>query len=282
LYCSPNTEGTFTLEQVRSVLDEINKIESIDSVCFEGGESFLFYPLLLESVKFASGQGLDTAIETNTYWATSVEDAILWLKPLKEAGLSLLEISDDAFHHGDEINNSAKRARVAAEEVGLRVNLICIDKPRVSNPGKQDKGKPIYLGGPKLRGRAVDKLTMGLPTQSWDKLTECPFEDLRDPGRVHVDVFGNVHLCQGLSMGNMWETPLSELVKNYNPATHPICGPLLAGGPAQLARANKVVHKNEYVDACHFCTDICISLIDKYPNLITPGQVYGLDGNVKN
>ena len=280
LYCSPRATGTFTIEQVKSVLREAKKIETVDTICFEGGESFLFYPLLLESVRSASRKGFKTAIETNTYWATTVEDAKLWLKPLQDAGLSFLEVSDDAFHHGEDISNSAKRAKAAAEELGMKVNSICIEKPKVSDSDKQTKGKPIYLGGPKLRGRAVEKLTEGLPTQSWKNFKECPFEDLRDPGRVHVDAYGNVHLCQGISMGNMWDTPLSELVRNYDPDAHPISHPLLDGGPSQLVRAYNLYHKDEYVDACHLCSDMCLSLIDTYPEFLTPKQVYGLDNDV--
>ena len=280
LYCSPRATGTFTLDQVENVLEEARKIKTVNTICFEGGESFLFYPLLLESLRSASRTGFTTAIETNTYWATTVEDARLWLKPLQEAGLSFLEVSDDAFHHGEEISNSAKRARSAAEELGLKVNSICIEKPKVSDSDKQTKGKPIYLGGPKLRGRAVEKLTEGLPTQPWMNFKECPFEDLRDPGRVHVDAYGNVHLCQGISMGNMWDTPLSELVKNYDLDTHPISQPLLDGGPSQLVRAYNLYHKDEYVDACHLCSKMCLSLVDTYPDILTPRQVYGLDNDV--
>jgi hypothetical protein len=249
----------------------------VKTICFEGGESFLFYPLLLESVRSASREGFTTAIETNTYWATTVDDAKLWLKPLQDAGLSFLEVSDDAFHHGEEISNSAKRAKAAAEELGMKVNSICIEKPKVSDSDKKTKGKPIYLGGPKLRGRAVEKLIVGLPTQSWQNFKECPFEDLRDPGRVHVDAYGTVHLCQGISMGNMWDTPLSELVKNYDPDLHPISRPLLDGGPSQLVRAYNLYHKDEYVDACHLCSDMCLSLVDNYPDILTPRQVYGLE-----
>lgn len=43
-------------------------------------------------------------------------------------------------------------------------------------------------------------------------------------------------ICQGISIGNMWMTPLSEIVSSYRPDSHPICGPLIRGGPAQLAK----------------------------------------------
>lgn len=277
LYCSPRAQGTFTFEQVQSVFKDLKSISSVERICFEGGESFLFYPLLLESVRMACDYGYDVAIETNTYWATTEEDAILWLKPLQEAGLSVLEVSDDAFHHGEEIYTTAKRARAAAEKLGLKVNTLCIEKPFIVINKKEAKGSPIYQGGPKLRGRAVDKLTAGLPTTSWENFEECPFEDLRDPSRVHIDAYGNVHICQGISIGNFMETPLSEIFENYDPDAHPVCGPLLKGGPAELATAHQAQYKEEYADACHLCTDVCVKLINRYPDIITPRQVYGLE-----
>lgn len=277
LYCSPRAAGTFTLKQVQSVFNDLRNIPSIQSICFEGGESFLFYPLLLASVQLASDQGYTVAIETNTYWGTTEEDAMLWLKPLQKAGLSVLEVSDDAFHHGEETYTTAKRAKAAAEKLGLKVYTLCIDKPSIGINKKEEKGTPIYLGGPKLRGRAVDTLTAGLPTASWKEFQECPFEDLRNPSRVHIDAYGNVHICQGISIGNFLQTPLSELIKNYAPDTHPVCGPLLKGGPAALAKAHNVHHKEKYVDACHLCTDVCRALMDRYPDIITPKQVYGVE-----
>jgi hypothetical protein len=277
LYCSPQSEGTFTLNQVRTVFKDLKNIPSVNSICFEGGESFLFYPILLEGVKLAGKAGFKTAIETNTYWATSVEDARFWLQPLKESGLCTLEVSDDAFHFGEETENSARRAIAAARDIELEVNTLSIGKPEVRSNPAHEKGKPIYVGGPKMRGRAVDTLAGGLPTQSWKNFKECPFEDLRNPDRVHIDPYGNVHLCQGLSMGNIWETPLSELFHDYDVESHPICGPLVRGGPARLAREYAVDHEEEYVDACHFCTHLCKSLIDTFPDIITPKQIYGLE-----
>jgi hypothetical protein len=260
-----------------TVIQDLKNIPTIHSICFEGGESFLFYPLLLESVQLASRAGYKTAIETNSYWATTEEDAKLWLQPLRESGLSMLEVSDDAFHFGEETMNPAKRAMTAARDIGLEVNVLRIENPEVMENQERKKGKPIYLGGPKLRGRAVETLAGELPTTSWKNFKECPFEDLRNPERVHIDAYGNVHLCQGLSMGNIWDTPLSELLHDYDPEGHPICGPLVRGGPARLAQEYAVDNEKEYVDACHFCTHLCKSLIDKFPDIITPRQVYGLD-----
>jgi MoaA/NifB/PqqE/SkfB family radical SAM enzyme len=277
LYCHPFAKGAFSIQQIKGALEEFKKIETITSVGFEGGEAFLFYPILCESVRIASQKGFNTSIQTNCYWATTKDDAILWLKPLKSAGLASLDVSDDTFHHGDEENNNAGYAISAAGELGIEVRSICIKPPEVENNNDHTKGDPIYIGGPKLRGRAIEKLTKGLPTTSCSEFTQCPYEDFKNPGRVHVDPFGNVHLCQGISMGNMWKTPFSSLLKNYDPKNHPIAGPILKGGPLQMAKTYNIPHKEEYVDACHMCSKLCLELIEQFPEYLTPRQVYGLE-----
>jgi hypothetical protein len=77
-------------------------------------------------------------------------------------------------------------------------------------------------------------------------------------------------------MGNMWKISLANLVKNYNAYSHPICGPLLEGGPVLLAKRYYVKHKRKYVDACHFCYCIRSALVNKFPKYLAPRQVYNL------
>lgn len=278
LYSGPEAQGTFTINQLRKVFDEIPKIGTIEKVYFEGGESFLYYPLMLEGIRIARDMDLKTGIVTNSYWATSVEDAELWLKPLCELGVSDISMSDDLFHFSEEEESPAKLALAAAKKLGMPAGTICIEGPTVVT-GKdqdQDKGAAIIGGSVVFRGRAVEKLIEGLPRRPCEEFTQCPYEDLEDPKRVHVDSYGNVHLCQGLSLGNMWETPLSKLVKNYDVFSHPIAGPLFKGGPAHLAEATEVEHEDGYIDECHFCYLLRRSLLERYPQDLAPRQVYGL------
>jgi len=275
VYSGPDAKGTFTLSQIRKVLDEATKIGTIEWIYFEGGEPFLFYPLMLEGIKIARSMGFKTGVVTNAYYATSEEDAELWLSPLCELGISDLSISDDSFHHEEEKSRPAKRALTAARRLGMPVGSICIEKPTVEIDKEQEKGAPVIGGGAMFRGRAVEKLVERLPQRRWEELTECPYEDLKEPGRVHLDPYGNVHLCQGLSIGNMWKTPLSILVRNYNADSHPVCGPLVSGGAALLAKEYNVEHEDKYVDACHFCYLVRLALIDRFPQYLAPRQVYG-------
>lgn len=259
-------------------LEEASKIGTVKWIYFEGGEPFLFYPLMIEGVKIARSMGFKVGVVTNGYFGISEEDAKIWLKPLLEAGISDLSISDDSFHNDEEVN-PAKLVLNAAERLGLPVNTICIEKPvtRAIINKSQKKGQPIAGGSVMFRGRAVEKLVKDLPQRDWKEFTECPYEDLEKPERVHLDPFGHVHLCQGLSMGNMWKTPFSIIVKKYNADLHPICGPLVRGGPALLAVEYNIKHEDTYVDACHFCYILRRSMIEDFPQFLAPRQVYGIE-----
>ena len=277
LYCSPESQGTFTINQVSDVLDEAEKIGTVEWIFFEGGEPFLFFPLLEESIKRARAKDFKIGLVTNAYSAYSEEDAELWLRPLVKSGLSSLSISNDTFHYGEEQENQASIAYSVAKKLGIESSSICIEPPKILHPSsdEESKGEPVIGGGVKFRGRAVEKLTKGLPLRPFNELKECPYEDLESPSRVHVDSFGNVHICQGISIGNMWEIPLSEIISNYKPDKHPICSPLLRGGPAELARELGVVLESGYIDECHLCYLTRKAMIDQYPDYLTPRQVYG-------
>jgi len=91
-----------------------------------------------------------------------------------------------------------------------------------------------------------------------------------------VDPHGNVHLCQGLLMGNLWETPLAELLAGHDARRHPICGPLVRGGPAELARELGTDPGDGWVDACHLCYVARRDARSRFPEWLGPAGVYGI------
>lgn len=277
VYSSPSQEGVMTLQQIREIYSQAKVLDTIEWIFIEGGEPFLYYPIMLEAVKTAKDMGFKVGIVTNSYWGTTVEDAKVWLKPFAEIGVDDFSVSDDSFHYEEKKVNLAKIGIEAAKSVGLPAGTISIDKPSVCTPDPEKiKGEPIYKGGPKLVGRAVEKLIEGLPTKPWSEFCECPLENLKNPERVHIDPFGFVHICQGLTMGNIYKTPFDKLVQSYNGETHPICSPLIRGGPAELVREFNLPLKDSYVDACHLCYLARKLLIEKFPEFLAPPIMYGL------
>jgi hypothetical protein len=92
---------------------------------------------------------------------------------------------------------------------------------------------------------------------------------------LHLDPLGNVHICQGVSIGNVFKSTLKAICEVYDPETHPVIGPLLAGGPAELVRRYDLPHDLANADACHLCYEARHSLRDRFPDVLTPDQMYG-------
>jgi hypothetical protein len=93
---------------------------------------------------------------------------------------------------------------------------------------------------------------------------------------VHLDPLGNLHLCQGISIGNLFEKPLTEICTEYNPDAHPVCGPLMNGGPVALVTEYGLPHASDYADACHLCYEARTALRARMPEILGPDQVYGV------
>lgn len=274
---SPWQNGVFTLAQLEDVYQQALELGTIQEIYFEGGEAFLYYSILVEAVGRAKALGFWVGIVSNNYWATNLEDALAWLTPLAEAGLDRIDLSSDLFHGEAMETPESRYGLAAASQLGLASGTIAIDPPTgYRDPSQFEPGVPVTSGGVMYRGRAAEALVEGLPRQPWQSFTTCPYEALADPGRIHLDPFGNLHLCQGLTMGNLFEQPLKQIVRDYQPDEHPIVGPLLEGGPAQLPRRYDLDHEPGYVDACHLCYTARQALRGRFPEILGPDQMYGV------
>jgi hypothetical protein len=269
-----------TLAQIRDIYRQAQELGTINSICLEGGEPFLYYPIMVRAMQEAAELGFEVSIVSNDYWATTVEDAVEWLRPLAGVVQSLT-ISTDLFHYDGVMSTHARNALAAAEQLGIATGAIICDVPEGA-PGypTQAAGEPVESGSIMFKGRAAVKLIEGVARRPWREFDECPHEKLDDPGRVHVDYLGNLHICQGVTMGSLFERPLKEIVATYDPLTAPVVGPLLAGGPAALVEQYDLPHEETYVDACHLCYTAREMLRGRFPQWLGPGQMYGegLDG----
>ncbi len=275
VWSSPEAEGVLTWREIKTALDQAKETGTVKTIFFEGGEPFMYYPLLLEGVRYARKLGFKVGIVTNSYFATSEEDAEIWLKPFADLGISL-SVSEDVFHCGDEYDQTSPGyAHQAAAKLNINAGTICIEPPK-KIASEHEKGEPIIGGGVRFRGRAIEKLLDDkLPTKSWDTFDECPDEDFKDISRLHLDPYGNLYPCQGVVVGNLKKNTLIEVTENYDPANHPIITPLIKGGPAELVRQHYLNLKGRYLDACHLCYMARKELRQRYPEHLGPAQVYG-------
>jgi MoaA/NifB/PqqE/SkfB family radical SAM enzyme len=269
---SPWQTGTLTLEQIEQILHQA-KEAGISSIYFEGGEPFLYYPILVQAVRRATDMGFSVGIVTNAYWANSVSDAEEWLRPFV-GRLTDLSVSSDLFHCTEAVGECPQNALVAAKYLNIPTGMLSVAQPGAEAP--QSHGQIENESAVMYRGRAAVNLSASAEARPWESLDSCPHEDLRGPGRIHLDPLGNLHICQGITIGNLFERPLKQICEEYDADAHPICGPLLDGGPAALVTEYNVPHAASYADACHLCYEARRTLRPRFPQCLGPDQMYGV------
>jgi hypothetical protein len=263
-----------TIADIREILNQAKEAGTVDWIYFEGGEPFLYYQTMLAGIDRALELGFKVGIVTNSYWATSDEDARLWLTPL--AGkIQDLTISSDLFHFSEKVSRQSQCVTRIAEQLNIPLGIICIEQPEIdaiSSVGQI----PLAASSIMFRGRAAEKLAPKVPHYSAEKFNNCPHENLADPGRVHIDPFGDLHICQGISLGNLFTSDLKTICDGFVPYNHPIIGALLEGGPYKLATKFDAPTSGMYADACHLCYETRIFLRSLYPDILKPDQMYGI------
>lgn len=270
----PDQKGTMSLATVEHILREAGQLGTVEWIYFEGGEPFLHYRLLCDAASLAQRRGFKVGMVSNGYWATSDQAATEWLRPFVGI-VEDLAISDDAFHGGEGDARPPRLAQRAAARLGIPVDFISVAEPDFVDVQSIAGQLPAGDSAVMFRGRAAAKLAARVPALPWQQFTCCPWEDLRQPERIHVDAFGNLHVCQGISIGNLLQRPLADIMRDYQPEAHPIVGPLLAGGPARIMEQYDLSRQAGCADACHLCYFARSELRQRFPEILTPGQMYG-------
>jgi hypothetical protein len=287
---SPDADQTMTLAQLTSVIEQAAEC-GVTGVYFEGGEPTLAYPVVLAAAKRARECGLKSGVVSNCFWATTREDARVWLEPFVKLGISDLSLSSYAYFVEDADEERLRNAVLAAQDLGLPAGVLEVGAPAgLDVPG-------LCLGDPAdvmYKGRAAVALAPGRETRPPETLVTCPHEDFLDPGRAHVGPDGELQLCQGISAGNVFvgddgpaapaelSAPrpggLRAVLDAYDPATRTVIKEILAGGPWALAQAagHTPLH-SRYADECHLCYEVRAALraSGRHPEVLTPGQCYG-------
>jgi hypothetical protein len=271
---SPWQTGTMTIDTIRTILNQAKETTSMEWIYFEGGEPFLYYQTMLAGINAAFDRGFKIGIVTNSYWASSEEDALLWLTPLV-GKVQDLTISSDLFHFSEKVSQQSKYVTRAAEILNIPLGIICIEQPEIQ--GVSSIGQiPPEAASIMYRGRAAEKLASKTTSYPAALFSKCPHENLVDPGRVHIDSLGNMHICQGISLGNIFTSSINEICDAFEPYAHPIIRVLLEGGPYNLLKQYDIPDTSNYADACQLCYEARKLLRSQFPEILGPDQMYGV------
>ena len=271
---SPDAEGAMTLAQLTSVIDQAAAC-GVGTVYFEGGEPTLAYPVVLAAAKHARERGLEWGMVSNCFWATSPEDARLWLEPFVELGISDLSLSSYAYFVEDADEECLRNAVLAAQDLGLPMGILEVGAAASLDVPGLCLGEDV--GEIMCKGRAAVELGPGRAARPPETLVSCPFEDFADPGRAHVGCDGALQTCQGISAGDVFARGgLAAVLESYDPARRPIFREIIAGGPWELARAyGHTPARDLYADECHLCYEVRGALRARFPEVLAPAQCYG-------
>jgi len=262
-------------------------------VWFFGGEPFLYFDLLASGIEEARRLGLESTTTSNAFWATSEKVALKRLHPLKERGLHDISFSADPFHCEYVPLEHVRNAIAAA------ISLDIFDKSGgVGTRYFIEKHGNDVLGGSReiqvrllphavdageitFVGTAAEVLSERPPKQSWEKYRTCGMERSVFRGWEGATVDSCGHVCPGncplgISVGNLKETRLSELITTYDPQAHPIFKTVYEQGPVGVAKM-AMAHgfkPTKYANACHLCYEARKVLLNHYPEHLAPAIYY--------
>ncbi len=295
--CTPAKGGLMPVETaVKAYKSLKNLAGDTAKVHLTGGEPFLYYERLVEILKAFQDEGLGEVdlVETNGGWANDEEVIVERLKRLDELGVRRFKISCDPFHQEYVGIEAARRlVKMAKEILGDKRVLVRWEK-YLENPVemknisgeqlKQNYKQAIDDYPARFTGRAAGKLADMAADKSIDYIRgqKC-CRDLLGAKGVHIDPYGNVFsgTCSGIVLGNVNETGLDEMWKEFQPGRNVFIKALFESGPAGLLdEAVELGYevKERYAGKCHLCSDIRAFLLGKkiYPKTVGHSECYDL------
>ncbi|TMO84324.1 radical SAM protein [Pseudoalteromonas spongiae] len=115
--------------EVLKIIGEAKSTNVFEKVCFVGGEPFLEYRTLTDSISFASKMNMSTSVTTSAYWAKTPSISYSKLSKLTEAGLQELCISFDDYHMEYVSLQYIINACYESIKLGLKVILSIVVEP---------------------------------------------------------------------------------------------------------------------------------------------------------
>ncbi|MGD8787401.1 MAG: radical SAM protein [Phycisphaerales bacterium] len=293
--CRPEKEGLMPVDMAIEIWQSLKILAGDNAkIHITGGEPFLYWDHLEEILKQAAKCKLGKLdlVETNGFWATNEKIISQHLKRLNELGMERFKISTDPFHQEYvDIEPVRNLAQIATEILGSERVLIrwekYLEKPVEMKSLSPTERHEQYINAMnnypcRFTGRAGSKLAGLMNKKPLDSLAElkCKSGILGAKG-VHVDPFGNVFsgTCSGIIIGNVGQTRLEDIWKEFHPEQNEFINTLFNFGPyGLLDKAEKLGYRksNTYAGKCHLCTSIRQFLFDNniYESIIGPMECY--------
>jgi MoaA/NifB/PqqE/SkfB family radical SAM enzyme len=282
--CGPYKNGLMSVRTAIEAWRSLGKLAATARVHLTGGEPFLYPERLFEILAAAKREKLGSVhlIETNGFWGGDNSTAAEYLDRLAEFDIKRLKISVDPFHlefiDRDTVKSLAAAAAEALGEERVQIRWRrYLDHSTSTDPSVAATDYPFRFTG---RAAAVLAGTGAKLSLEAIAAANCKIDLLGAKG-VHVDPYGNVFssTCSGIIVGNVLQTPLNELWRNFDPSKAEFISTLFHHGPAGLLQqAAKLGYPPAaaYAGKCHLCTNIRQFFFEKgaWKNVVGPADCY--------
>lgn len=146
---SPRAKDAIPIERIHGLIDEAQRIPSIERIVFTGGECFLLGKDLDALIAHAHELEFQTRVITNAYWAVNAHAARQRVRSLRTAGLDELMLSSGKFHQQfvpiERIVHAARAAALA--RIPVRISVEQCDQSEFSPRAFEEMLAPeIELG----------------------------------------------------------------------------------------------------------------------------------------
>lgn len=263
-----------------------------------GGEIFIQQEKLFQIIAnirkhFSKNIGLST----NGFWAKEEQQTRETVQELKRMGVTGIAISADHYHQQHmPLDGPQTLARIIKEE-GIKTHSYIMGArlPEDVEGAKEvnDSSESIAaqvdqgLGIPLARAteRSIGKGSLinipkkkAIPQGMCTELCTClgertPF----NPAMVWIDPYGNVMICYGLCIGNLYQDSLADIITQYDARQNPISQALAQDGPKALFKMAKEVGKKvskKFYDECDICYQMRCLLKEDYKEVLKPDECY--------
>jgi len=280
-YCQadagPWRKEVMEASDARNYLSETAKVADLKSFLVFGGEPMLYPTRAITIFKKARQLSIPKiGMLTNGIWGKKEAEAERLAEKLKNSGLNVLGISVDAFHLQFIPLICARNAAQAAVRAGIEHvtwNVAVLES--LDGANHYDKitnhilkelrpvGIEAHIHKVSAAGRALRTMLQYFKKTPLDGPCEgeTPMENtVKNPQSITIEPCGEVDICWHLSIGNAKDTPLGQIVSDYDWRKNPIIKTLAEEGPIGLLKRyeSRVEHFNRsaYVNKCHLCTEV--------------------------
>lgn len=261
-----------------------------------GGEIFLKPDQLIKILEKINNHFKgNIGISTNGFWATDYEKASSFVKKLINYGVNGIAVSADHFHQkhlslegpknliriikSEGINTHSYIMGARLSERVDRSEEINSKSEQIARNTEQGLGVPFALAYERSIGKGsninVPKRNE-LPKGKCTEINTClgnrsPF----NPAMVWIDPYGNVMICYGIIIGNVYKESFNNILEKYDTKNLPVIHALAKNGPMALYNlVDKKITSTRFFDECDLCYLSRKLLRSDYPEIFGPDECY--------